>query len=44
VLERLKTLFTSLVGLDPGKILPTVRISRHAEACAPSANQLGLSR
>ncbi len=25
VLERLKTMFTSLTGLDPGKILPTVR-------------------
>ena len=24
VLERFKTLFTQVVGLDPGKILPTV--------------------
>ncbi len=24
VLERIKTLFTPVVGLDPGKILPTV--------------------
>ncbi len=27
VLERYKTLYTPLVGLDPGKILPTVRKS-----------------
>jgi len=27
ILERLKTLYTSLVGLDPGKILPTVGLN-----------------
>jgi ADP-ribosylation factor related protein 1 len=27
VLERLKTIFTHLIGLDPGKILPTVGLN-----------------